>query len=335
MIVTGTLITGSLMAGGLVTNNNQSAAWVRLPARDASTEADAAYFNPAGLMKLDNGLHISVSNQTIFQTREIKSTFPYLNSGDFHLAKSLKRHLEIGVERGGGDGIDALFGGILDEVALGGRADFIHQKIIIERLGRDEHESEVHGIFGRFDVFRGLIDAGFQIVPERIFISFAFFVGHGDRQPVIIFQAELRINGNDTAIIENDGINFRIVLERILQLIFAGREDIFQNHFKIIFAEHAALFRVFQDIVQIFQLIVQRHHLFLSLLHFRDLARDLAHDLHAFIRLCEHRFCRITKPHVEHLGELAEPVLKLFLLRLHLVLKEDECLIILLSVSAP
>ncbi len=83
MIVTGTLITGSLMAGGLVTNNNQSAAWVRLPARDASTEADAAYFNPAGLMKLDNGLHISVSNQTIFQTREIKSTFPYLNSGDY------------------------------------------------------------------------------------------------------------------------------------------------------------------------------------------------------------------------------------------------------------
>ena len=51
------LLTVNLFAGGLVTNTNQSAAWVRLPARGASTSADAVYFNPAGLMKLDNGFH--------------------------------------------------------------------------------------------------------------------------------------------------------------------------------------------------------------------------------------------------------------------------------------
>jgi long-chain fatty acid transport protein len=70
-----TLISGTLFAGGLVTNTNQSAAWVRLPSRNASTQVDAAYFNPAGLMKLENGFHFSVSNQTIFQTKEVENYY--------------------------------------------------------------------------------------------------------------------------------------------------------------------------------------------------------------------------------------------------------------------
>jgi long-chain fatty acid transport protein len=69
------LITGSLLAGGLVTNTNQSAAWVRLPARNASVGIDAVYFNPAGLMKLENGLHISLSNQSIWQNREVDNSY--------------------------------------------------------------------------------------------------------------------------------------------------------------------------------------------------------------------------------------------------------------------
>jgi len=80
-IFTGTLITGTLLAGGLVTNTNQSASWVRLPSRNASTEIDAVYYNPAGLMKMENGFHFSLSNQTIFQTREINSSYIYLNNG--------------------------------------------------------------------------------------------------------------------------------------------------------------------------------------------------------------------------------------------------------------
>jgi long-subunit fatty acid transport protein len=72
---TGTLITGSLFAGGLVTNTNQSASWVRLPARNASVNIDAVYYNPAGLMKLENGFHFSVSNQTIFQTKEVENFY--------------------------------------------------------------------------------------------------------------------------------------------------------------------------------------------------------------------------------------------------------------------
>ena len=31
ILIAGTLVTGNLLAGGLVTNTNQSASWVRLP----------------------------------------------------------------------------------------------------------------------------------------------------------------------------------------------------------------------------------------------------------------------------------------------------------------
>ena len=73
--ITATFIGGSLFAGGVVTNTNQSAAWVRLPSRNASVGIDAAYFNPAGLMKLKNGFHISVSNQSISQTKKVENFY--------------------------------------------------------------------------------------------------------------------------------------------------------------------------------------------------------------------------------------------------------------------
>ena len=67
-----------LLAGGLVTNTNGSAAWVRTLSRNAALGVDAVYFNPAGLAQLGNGLHLSLSNQSIFQTRSITSSYPYL-----------------------------------------------------------------------------------------------------------------------------------------------------------------------------------------------------------------------------------------------------------------
>ncbi|NQU34151.1 MAG: outer membrane protein transport protein [Bacteroidetes bacterium] len=73
------LSTSFLMAGGLVHNTNQSAAWSRMLSRGASVEIDAVYFNPAGLTKLGDGFHISLSSQSIFQTQTITSTFPTLN----------------------------------------------------------------------------------------------------------------------------------------------------------------------------------------------------------------------------------------------------------------
>ena len=69
-----------IQAGGLVTNTNQSAAWARTLTRQATLGVDAVYFNPAGLAQLNNGLHLSLSNQTIFQTRTITSNYPLLTS---------------------------------------------------------------------------------------------------------------------------------------------------------------------------------------------------------------------------------------------------------------
>jgi len=68
-------------AGGLLTNTNQSAQFIRMMSRNASTGIDAVYFNPAGLIKMDDGWHFAVYSQTIFQTKPVDSKFPLLNDG--------------------------------------------------------------------------------------------------------------------------------------------------------------------------------------------------------------------------------------------------------------
>jgi len=80
LILLGLLLTADfIFAGGLVTNTNQSTAWTRMLVRDATTEIDAVFYNPAGLVKLQDGFHISLSNQSIFQTQTITTTFPVNN----------------------------------------------------------------------------------------------------------------------------------------------------------------------------------------------------------------------------------------------------------------
>ena len=47
---------------------NMSAKWIRSNARNAATDgADIVNYNPAGLIKMDNGIHISLNNQTLFR----------------------------------------------------------------------------------------------------------------------------------------------------------------------------------------------------------------------------------------------------------------------------
>ena len=57
-------------AGGLLTNTNQHAAFVRNPARFASLGIDAVYFNPAGTAFLQDGWHLSANWQMIWQQRD-------------------------------------------------------------------------------------------------------------------------------------------------------------------------------------------------------------------------------------------------------------------------
>ena len=69
---------GVMFAGGLVTNTNHSASYTRMQCRDATLGIDAVYFNPAGLTKLQDGFHLSLSNQTISQTQTISSDYVFL-----------------------------------------------------------------------------------------------------------------------------------------------------------------------------------------------------------------------------------------------------------------
>ncbi len=57
-----------LFAGSVDHNNNFSAGYVRTFNRNAVTDSvDAAVYNPAGVVKFDNGLHISVNNQFLLK----------------------------------------------------------------------------------------------------------------------------------------------------------------------------------------------------------------------------------------------------------------------------
>ncbi len=69
--------------GGLLTNTNQSAQYIRMMSRSASRDIDAVYFNPAGLSFMQDGWHFAVYNQTIFQDKNVTSGFPLLNNPDY------------------------------------------------------------------------------------------------------------------------------------------------------------------------------------------------------------------------------------------------------------
>lgn len=70
-------------AGGLLTNTSQSAQYARMLSRNASRQIDAAYFNPAGLSFLADGLHLSVQNQSFIQSKTIESGYSFLNDKSF------------------------------------------------------------------------------------------------------------------------------------------------------------------------------------------------------------------------------------------------------------
>lgn len=115
--IVGAVCGASVFAGGIVTNANQSASYVRMYARDASTDIDAVYYNPAGLAKLADGFYLSFNNQTITQEKTITSEFPLLNNSDYvgdvvaplfpgvyAVFKKGKIALSLGVNPSGGGG---------------------------------------------------------------------------------------------------------------------------------------------------------------------------------------------------------------------------------------
>lgn len=76
------MVSTSAFAGGLLTNTNQHILFLRNPARGASMQIDALYSNPAGIVFMNDGFHVSLNSQSAFQTRTITSTFaPFASYG--------------------------------------------------------------------------------------------------------------------------------------------------------------------------------------------------------------------------------------------------------------
>lgn len=70
------------MAGGLLTNTNQNAAFLRNPARDAVIAIDGVNNNPAGVAFLPQGFHLSLTWQVAFQKRLMDVENPLFALGD-------------------------------------------------------------------------------------------------------------------------------------------------------------------------------------------------------------------------------------------------------------
>ena len=66
---TALMVSSSTFAGGILTNTNQNATFLRNPARNAVIAIDGVYSNPAGIAFMPQGFHLSVSWQAAFQKR--------------------------------------------------------------------------------------------------------------------------------------------------------------------------------------------------------------------------------------------------------------------------
>jgi len=71
-----TMTTGPALAGGILTNTNQSVLFLKNPARDAAIGLDGVYSNPAGVAFMPEGFHIAFNWQYAHQTRTITTTNP-------------------------------------------------------------------------------------------------------------------------------------------------------------------------------------------------------------------------------------------------------------------
>ena len=80
------------MAGGILTNTNQSIDFLRNPARDAAIALDGVYSNPAGVAFLSDGLHLGFNWQYAHQTRTTVRENSLLATGFKNNGNSVKEY---------------------------------------------------------------------------------------------------------------------------------------------------------------------------------------------------------------------------------------------------
>ena len=66
--------TATSFAGGLLTNTNQHAAFLRNPSRQAIIGIEGVYTNPAGVAFMPQGFHLGVTWQAAMQKRELNAS---------------------------------------------------------------------------------------------------------------------------------------------------------------------------------------------------------------------------------------------------------------------
>ncbi len=71
------MVSTRVLAGGLLTNSNQNAAFLRSMAQDGTIDINSIYANPAGGAFLTDGWHLALNMQSAFQQRNITTKFPY------------------------------------------------------------------------------------------------------------------------------------------------------------------------------------------------------------------------------------------------------------------
>ena len=85
-----TMTTVAAMAGGILTNTNQSVLFLKNPARDAAIGLDGVYSNPAGVAFMPEGFHVAFNWQYAHQTRTITSTNEVFGLGKKNDGKTVK-----------------------------------------------------------------------------------------------------------------------------------------------------------------------------------------------------------------------------------------------------
>lgn len=77
LLLVGALGLSSMVAfaGDYLTNTNQTASFLRMPAQEGYISVEGAYYNPGGIGFLPDGWHFALNNQSAFQTRTAESTF--------------------------------------------------------------------------------------------------------------------------------------------------------------------------------------------------------------------------------------------------------------------
>ena len=76
-----TMTSMQALAGGILTNTNQSVMFLKNPARDAAIGLDGVYSNPAGVAFLPEGFYVAFNWQYAHQTRTVTSTNPVFALG--------------------------------------------------------------------------------------------------------------------------------------------------------------------------------------------------------------------------------------------------------------